>query len=127
MAQTYDYGYWSPAPGGHTLCRIRTYQVGERTVCLATQRQDRFGGAALTDGAARIAAQAEGWHHPRHDGRFTWVEHYEFPRGPDPAGRWETFAFVAFQRGTAGELCRPEWRSTDRAAVEALIGQAIGP
>jgi hypothetical protein len=96
MTQTHDYRYHypdSPVP-----CRIRVYQAGTQTVCLTTQRQDKFGGAAITDHAAPIATQVEGWHHADHDGRFTWVEHYEFPLGPDAQGRWETFAFVTFER-----------------------------
>ncbi len=123
MPQTYDYRYWYP--GVPVPCRIRVYQSGGQTVCLATQRQDKFGGSALTDSAASIATQVEGWHHPGHDDRFVWVEHYEYPRGPNPHGAWETFAFVTFERGTAGELRHPAWRATDRAAVEALVGQDV--
>ncbi len=124
MTQTHDYRYRypeSPVP-----CRIRVYRAGAQTVCLATQRQDKFGGAALSEHAARIATQVAGWHHPVPDGRFAWVEHYEFPRGPDAQGRWETFAWVTFQRGVDGALCGPAREPTDRAAVEALIGQAVG-
>ena len=124
MTQTYDYRY--RYPDFPVPCRIRVYQAGGQTVCLATQRQGKFAGSALTDHAARIATQVAGWHHPARDGGFVWVEHYERPRGPDPEGRWETFALVTFERGSAGELCRPAWRATDRAAVEALVGQAVG-
>jgi hypothetical protein len=124
MTQTHDYRYHYPdAP---VPCRIRVYRAGAQTVCLATQRQDTFGGAALTEHAAPIATQVAGWHHPAHDGRCTWVEHYEYPLGPDAQGRWETFALVTFERGGAGELHQPAWRPTDRAAVEALVGQVVG-
>jgi hypothetical protein len=126
MSQTHDYGYRLAVPGGFSRCRIRVYEAGGRTVCLATQRQDKFGGLALTGGAAQIAALAEGWHHPIHDDRFTWVEQYEFPLGGGPHGARETFAFVTFQRDAAGASCRPAWQLTDRAAVEALLGHAVG-
>ena len=42
MTQTHDYRYRYPE--FPVLCRIRVYQVGTQTVCLATQRQDTFGG-----------------------------------------------------------------------------------
>ena len=123
MAKTYDYRY--RYPGAPVACRIRVYQAGGQTVCLATQRQDKFGGAALTEGAARIATQVAAWHHPVDDGRFVWVEQYEYLLGNERQGRWETVAFVTFQRGVAGELCCPAWQPTERAAVEALVGQAV--
>ncbi len=124
MTQTHDYRYHYPdAP---VPCRIRVYQAGAQTVCLTTQRQDKFGGAALTEHAAPIATQVEGCHHPARDGRCTWVEHDEFPLGPDAQGRWETFAWVTFQRGVDGALCNPAREPTDRAAVEALVGQVVG-
>lgn len=123
MTQTYDYAYHYQAR--HAPCRIRTYEANEQTICLATQRQDRFGGAALSENVPGIATQVEAWHHPIHDGRFVWVEQYEL-RGADPEGRWETFAFVTFQRDDADGLGHPVRRSTDRAAVEGLIGQAVG-
>lgn len=125
MAKTHDYGYRLAVPGGHAPCRVRVYERAGQTVCIGTQRQDKFGSTALTDGAASLATLAEGWHHPRHDGRFVWVEHYEFPLGPYPQGRRETFALVTFQRGTAGALDHPAWRAIDRAAVEALIGEVL--
>ena len=126
VTQTHDYQYWLAVPGGRSRCRIRIYQVGGRTIGLATQRQDKFGGTALSDHAAALATQVEQWHHPAHDGGFSWVEHYEFPRGPDPQGRRETFALVAFERDADGALVHPTWQPTDRAAVEALVGQAVG-
>jgi hypothetical protein len=126
VTQTHDYEYWLAVPGGRSRCRIRIYQVGGRNIGLATQQQDKFGGTALTDHAAHLATQVEQWHHTAHDGGFTWVEHYEFPRGPDPQGRREIFALVTFERDAAGALTHPTWQSLDRAAVEALVGQAVG-
>lgn len=126
LTQTHDYRWWLAVPGGRSPCRIRVYRVGGRTIGLATQRQDKFGGTALTDHAAALATWVEGWHDPARDGGFTWVEHYEFPRGPDPRGRRETFAAVTFGRHAGGGLDRPSWSATDRAAVEALIGQVVG-
>ena len=123
MAKTYDYHYQYPE--FPVPCRIRVYQAGGQTVCLATQRQDKFGESAITDHAVRIATQVAEWHHPVHDGQLLWVEHYEYPLGPGPQGAWETFAFVAFQRDADGGFCRPEWRPTDRAAVEAAVGAAV--
>lgn len=123
MDATYDYSYRYQ---GDARCRIRVYQASGQTICLATQRQDKWGGSGLTDSAARIATQVEGWHHPRHDDRFIWLEHYEYPCSPNPQGARETFAFVSFQRGVAGELRSPDRRTAERAAVEALIGQAVG-
>lgn len=124
--QTHDYQTYLAVPGGRARCRVRIYQVGARTVGLATQRQDKFGGAALTEHTAALATQVERWHHPARDGGFAWVEHYAFPRGPDPQGRRETFALVTFARDADGDLCHPAWQPLDRAAVEALIGQAVG-
>lgn len=126
MAETHDYGYRFAVPGGRALCRVRVYEAGGQTVCLATQRQDKFGGTALSDGTAALATLAEGWHHPVRDGRFVWVEHYEFPLAPHPRGRAETFTLVTFQRDAGGALQRPSRRAADRAAVEALVGQAVG-
>jgi hypothetical protein len=126
MAQTHDYGYRLATPGGYARCRIRVYEAGGRTVCLATQRQDKFGGSALSDGAAEVASLVAGWHHPEHDVRFTWVEQYEFPLGGGPHGARETFTFVAFERDAAGAFCHPTWQPTERATVEALLGQAVG-
>jgi len=111
--------------GRRAPCRIRVYQAAGQTDCLATERQGAEGGTAITDAAARIATQVERWHRPAHDGQFLWVEHWQLPRGPGPRGEWETFAFVAFQRGAGGGFCCPEWRSTGREAVEALIGAAV--
>ena len=123
MAATYDYSY---RYRGDARCRIRVYQTSGLVVCLATQRQDKWGGSGLTDSAARIATEVEGWHHPSHDGEFIWLEHYEYPRAPNPQGARETFAFVSFQRDGAGELRSPAWQPTERATVEALIGQVVG-
>ena len=126
MAQTHDYGYQLAVPGGHARCRLRVYEAGGQTVCLATQRQDKFGGAALSDAAATLATLAEGWHRPARDGRFAWVEQYEYPRGDEPGGARETFALVGFARDADGALARPTRRPADRAAVEALLGQPVG-
>jgi len=125
MAQTNDYGYRLAVPGGYAHCRIRVYQLAGQTICLATQRQDKFGGTALSDGAAQLATLAEGWHHPIHDQRFTWIEQYEYPLGNEAHGAPETFSLVAFQRDAAGALCHPTRQATDRAAVEALLGQPL--
>ena len=123
MAATYDYSFRYQADA---RCRIRVYQVNGQTVCLATQRQDKWGGSGSTDSASRITTEVEGWHHPSHDGEFIWLEHHEYPRGPNPQGERETFAFVSFERGGAGELRSPARQPTERAAVEALIGQVVG-
>lgn len=125
MAQAHDYGYRLAVPGGHARCRIRVYQSAGQTVCLATQWQDKFGGTALSDGAATIATLAEGWHHPANDDRFTWVEQYEYPLGNEPHGARETFALVEFRRDATGVLCHPIWHPTNRAAVEGLLGQRV--
>ena len=125
MAQTHDYGYHLAVPGGYARCRVRVFQVAGQTVCLATQQQDKFGGTALSDGAAQLATLAEGWHHPIHDRQFTWVEQYEYPLGNEARGAAETFALVAFERDAAGALCHPTRRPTERAAVEALLGQKL--
>lgn len=125
MTKTYDYGYRFAVPGGHAACHVSVYEAVGGTVCIATQQQDKFGGAALTDGASALATLAEGWHHPVHDGRFVWVEHYAFERAPDPQGQAETFSFVTFQRDAAGALNHPAWQVTNRATVEALVGQAV--
>ena len=124
MAKTYDYIYrYRPAPAH---CRIRVYQAGGQNICLATKSRRYEPGATMADAAGRIATQVECWHHPVHDGRLLWVEHDECTGVPDPEGVWETFAFVAFERDAAGELCRPARRPTGRAAVEALVGEALG-
>jgi hypothetical protein len=126
LVLAYVYRYWLTVPGGQVPCRLQIYEGGGQTVAIGTQRQDKFGGAALTENAARVATQVAAWHHPQLDDQFSWVEHYEFPCGPDPQGRWETFAVVTFQRGAAGERDRPTCWPTDRAAVEALLGRAVG-
>jgi hypothetical protein len=120
------YRYWLPVPGGQAPCRLQIYEGGGQTVAIGTQHQDKYGGAALTEHAAPLATQIAAWHHPQPDEQFLWVEHYEFPRGPDAQGQWETFAFVTFERDAAGERDRPTWWPTDRAAVEALLGRAVG-
>jgi hypothetical protein len=124
LAYTYRFGL--TVPGGQASCRVQIYEGGGQTVAIGTQWQDKFGGTALTENAARVATQVAAWHHPQPDDQFIWVEHFAFPRGPDPQGRWETFAFVTFQRGAAGERDQPTWWPTDRAAVEAVLNQALG-
>lgn len=124
--QTHDYAYWLAVPGGRSACRIRIYRVGDRTIALATRRQDKFGGAALTDHAAALATRVARWHHPADDGAFSWVEQYEFPRNDGPHGARETFAAVSFTRDAAKDLMMPVWEPTTRAAVEALVGEVVG-
>lgn len=126
LALAYTYRVWLTVPGGRTPCRIQIYAGGGQTVAIGTQRQDKFGGVALTEHAAALATQVAAWHHLQPDEQFLWVEHYEFPRGPDAQGQWETFAGVTFERDAAGERARPTWWPTDRAAVEALLGGPLG-
>ena len=104
MAQTHDYRYRLAVPGGHSSCRIRIFQEGERTIGLATQ----------------IAA----WHHPARDGQFVWVEQEEYPSGDSPEGTSEDFAVVGFTPG-AGPLTEATRRLVGRPAIEGLIGAAI--
>jgi len=60
MAATYDYSYRYQ---GDARCRFRVSQASGQTVCLATQRQDRWGGSGRTDSATLIATRVEGWRH----------------------------------------------------------------
>lgn len=127
MTQTHDYGYRLIVPGGYAHCRVRIFH-GEagQNLCLTTQRQDKFGGTALSDGAAQLATLVEGWHPSSPAQRFTWVEQYEYPLDNEPHGARETFAVVGFDRDADGSLSHPTWQPSDRVAVEGLIGQRLG-
>lgn len=126
MTQTHDYRYRLAVPGGHATCRMRVYAQGDDILCLATERHDRFAGSYLAGNATALATQAEHWHHPGRDGRFTWVEHDDYPRGSGPAGISEAFALVAFHHERDGAVNTPSRRAVDRATIEALLGHALG-
>lgn len=127
MNQTYDYDYRLAVPGGHATCRLRIFAQGDEIVCLATELHDQFGGTLLADRAATLATYAEGYHHPAHNvGHFTWVEQDDYTRDSGHRGARETFATVAFRRGTDGALIEPTRTSSNRAAIETMIGQSVG-
>jgi hypothetical protein len=127
MNQTYDYDYRLAVPGGHATCRLRVFAEGDDIARLATEVHDRFGGTILADRSAALAAYAEGYHHPaRAVGHCTWVEQDDYTRDSEHHGARETFATVAFQRGPDGALITPLRTSSNRAAIETLIGQPVG-
>lgn len=111
-------------PGFHgrpARCRIRVYRRGpdRPTVVIATELADNPG-TSVTNRAETVAAMVcrEFGIDP---GTLLWVEHY---------GPWrhlgESFSLVEFQAGREpGELCRPCWHPTTKAAVERLIGSPL--
>ncbi len=124
MAQTHDYRYRLAVPGGHSSCRIRIFQEGDRTVGLATQLHPMIGIVPLAARTGALATQIAAWHHPARDGRFVWVEQEEYPAGDSPEGTSEDFAIVGFNPG-AGPLTEATRQAAGRPAIEGLIGAVI--
>jgi hypothetical protein len=124
IAQTHDYRYRLEVPGGHSSCRIRIFQEGERTIGLATQVHPMIGIPTLAARTGALATQIAAWHHPARDGQFVWVEQEEYPAGDSPEGTTEDFAIVGFAPG-AGPLHEATRRLVGRPAIEELIGAPI--
>ena len=128
--------YIHPTPR-HGRCRIRVYLPERRREtrpwsfarsCLALPSNE---GSSVTYSTHQIAAEVIRYH--KLDVPPVWIEHY-----PKEAtdGHSETFELVVFSsyevkerapylgetRLTIGE---PVWKTLDREAVEALVGQAL--
>jgi hypothetical protein len=121
-------------------CRLRIYQLrppeapDTPTVVIATTLPDNPG-TSITNVAEELATQV--WHtlvqpisragDPLHD--LLWVEHYEVKLNADGGVRYpEIIATVAFTwHPETGSFSDPTWTALDRSALEALIGQPLGP
>ena len=126
--------------GGASCCRLRIYHGPADTppVVIVTQVEVN-GGTSITHMAEELALQI--WHEflpavPL-DGGFRWVKHYP------PHGRhyehptkgtvfehaedfdWVTFAVGRDRRTGRTLLVHPQWKHTDRAILEAVLGQDV--
>ena len=125
--------YIHPTPKGDR-CRVRVYLPEEKRdapVVISSELPNNEG-SSVTYSAHQIAAEVIRYHKlgtvPP-----VWIEHY--PKGATD-GHSETFELVVFSsygvkerapylgetRLTIGE---PTWKTLDREAVEALVGQAV--
>jgi hypothetical protein len=124
--------YIHPTPKGGR-CRIRIYlpeDKGDAPVVICSELPNNEG-SSVTYSTHQLAAEVIRYHK-----LFVppvWIEHY--PREATD-GHSETFELVVFSsyevKGRApylGEtrltLGEPTWKSLDRQAVEALVGQAL--
>ncbi|HEU4327621.1 MAG TPA: hypothetical protein VFS21_31060 [Roseiflexaceae bacterium] len=111
--------YRSPL-GTPAICRVRLYQAASGLlVAIASELAGTAPSASITNVAEELATQIRSQVAPSGQG-FVWIEHY-------PAwlsARGETFDRVLLKWDGAAYI-EPEWRPTTRAAVEALIGEAL--
>ncbi len=141
MTKTHDMLYNVAGHRGGTCCyRLRIYHglAPTRPVVLLTQIEVH-GGTSITHMAEELALQI--WHEflpavPRHDG-VRWVEHYP-PHGRHYAHPtkgtvfehaedfdWVTFSAGRDRRSGHPTLVHPHWTRTDRAHLEAILGQRV--
>jgi hypothetical protein len=128
-----DAGYQN-AP---SRCRIRIFQQDGRTpVVIATELADNPG-TSITNLAEQLCAEVIRAYFPvrfEHEEPVIWIEHYR--RTPEELRRqWPEFSRVTFysqapRRVTVAgqdrlQLGAPAWTHLSRAAVEALLGQAV--
>ena len=127
--------------GAASCCRVRVFLPEDdggaaSYVVVATDDADAAG-MSITNAAETLAAQVcLRWNIPPE--RLTWVEHYDYrhrPGGRSASGkRTESFDRVLFLGGArpvpaAGQVApplgEPDWQPTDKASVEALLGEAL--
>ena len=115
--------YHVQANSYEAFCRLRIYRHNDQTVVIVTEPATNTG-MSVTNAAGELAAQVC-THYNIDAAELIWVEHY----GPDYMAKCrpnsdETFDRVHFT--WQGERCSaPRWSPSSRAAVAALIGQAL--
>jgi hypothetical protein len=112
------YGY----PGYHgrpAECRLRIFRPGpDRPVVVVASEVPDNPGTSITN-RVEVLAGLVAREFGIDPAGMLWVEHY-----PAGGGRREAvFRLVEFRAvGRSGELCKPAWHTTSRAAVERLVG-----
>ena len=115
----FQFRYWGGKLG---RCELHLYRkAGGDTVCVVTDRCERFGCASVTNAAEYICAAAVIKYNL--DGKKTrFIEHY-------PDGRYDLSEIIP-NGVAAGNNVEPRytgvsWNPITRAAVEELIGQKL--